>query len=189
MNVIDIFKSVTGLASKAVSLFNPMTWLIYGGIAAAVCLAAVTYRHHVYEQGVSAGQAQVQAKWNVEKNQYQAVALGAEQSHRLIETERRNHAVQIVAVVTAERQKTDAVRSSFAASDERLREQLARYASATGGSETSSDPDTLPLAQQRASTLGLLLATCRAEGKVDAGELEDAASQIRGLQSAYGSLQ
>ena len=121
-----------------------------------------------------------------ETAQRQAFAIQAEQANRTIEQERVIHAAQIVQAVTSEMQKTAAVRAGFAADNDRLRQQLASFASGSG--QSPGDPDTLARAIERASRLGELLASCRAEGRSDAAELEDSASQIRGLQAAYGSL-
>lgn len=63
---------------------------------------------------------------------------------------------------------------------------LERFAatSAAGG-QGSGDPTAVRRAEEKTAALGSLLKTCRAEGASDAGELEDLASQVRGLQARY----
>ena len=121
-----------------------------------------------------------------ETAQREAVALKATEVNRAIEEERVLHANQIISAVTAEMQKTAAVRATLNATNDRLRSLTASVAS--GGGSTPEHPATVASAESTASAIGELYGSCLDLSTDLANKAELLASQVRGLQDAYNSL-
>lgn len=116
-------------------------------------------------------------------------ALAEGEKQRELERNRSKAAQETQNALLAETSRTAAARA-VAVERGRVRgDDIARFAtgSAVGG-QSGGNPAADPGATERALTLGRLLATCRTEGDGDAGELEDLASQVRGLKARYLSL-
>lgn len=101
-------------------------------------------------------------------------------------------AKEIADVVIAEKKRTErAVAAAVADADRRLRDELAAFAAAAPGPSDSAAAAAAGAglsAEDRAAALGSLLAACRREAVGDAGELEDLATQVRGLLKFVAAL-
>lgn len=109
----------------------------------------------------------------------------ASENARKVEAEKAVKAQEIVHAVAVEKSNTAAAVAAHRADVRGLREQLASYASGTSGA--SEDAGLGLSASEKAARLGDVLATCADTSLSDAAELEDLASQVRGLQG-YWSL-
>lgn len=105
---------------------------------------------------------------------------------RKIEQDRVAKAQQIAVATAREKSAIRAALDTALADADSLRNAIELYAAS--GDRAPSDTSTKPGPDDRAATLGNLLATCTREAVEDAGIAEGLASQVRGLQSAYKSL-
>lgn len=113
-------------------------------------------------------------------------AFKAGEEYRKLENERARLAQEVDRGIEREKNITAAAVAAGRDRDKRLSDHIRSFA--TGGGAAAGDPAALADARERAATLGELLATCRREGREDAGELEDLATQVRGLQGAYRAV-
>lgn len=110
----------------------------------------------------------------------------ASENARKIENEKAKKAKEIVDAVAVEKSNTVAAIAAHRADVRGLRKQLNDYASSGGaGSSTANAGPGLDIGQ-KAARLGDVLATCADETLSDAGDLEDLATQVRGLQNYWG---
>lgn len=107
------------------------------------------------------------------------------EKNRVAEAMASAKAKEIADVVIAEKKRTErAVALARADADRRMRDELAAFAAASAATpdgEAAAAAGAGLSAEGRAIALGGLLASCRAEAIGDAGELEDLATQVRGL--------
>ncbi|MDO8742030.1 MAG: hypothetical protein Q7J45_00635 [bacterium] len=116
------------------------------------------------------------------------------EANRQVEEVKKQGAKDVANAVLKEQSNTK-VAVAKALSDARDREsvlsvqrEFAAFTAGTGGPSGSAAAAGAGLsAQERATAIGLVLATCTESAITDAGELEDQASQIRGLQ-AYDAV-
>jgi hypothetical protein len=123
------------------------------------------------------------------ENERAQLALAKVEEQRELERFRNKAATETQNALLAETARTAAARALFAERQRVLDNAIDRFAAPSpAGGQGGGDPAAVARAEEKASTLGRLLKTCRAEGRDDAGELEDLASQVRGLIAQYESL-
>lgn len=111
----------------------------------------------------------------------------ASEANRKIEALLASKAKEIADVYVQEKARTEAAVAVARADVRGLRQQLADYAAGTSGTGGSAANAKAGLsAGQRAVALGRVLGTCADTSLSDAGELEDLAGQVRGLQNYWG---
>lgn len=125
-----------------------------------------------------------------ERGRNSALTKEVSEAYRSIENEKAKAAQGVADAVLKEKRGTAAaVAAALADAADRanalsLRNQLADFVAGTGGpSGSAADAGARLSAQDRATSVGLVLATCTDQAITDAGELEDQASQIRGHQA------
>lgn len=112
----------------------------------------------------------------------------ASENARKIENEKAKKAKEIVDAVAVEKSNTVAAIAAHRADVRGLRKQINDYATSSGGGAGPSAANAGPGLNvgEKAVELGSLLATCADETLSDAGDLEDLATQVRGLQNYWG---
>jgi len=160
-------------------------WVKLAIVAAAVSalVGGVAWLAHGQRE---IGRAEVQAKWDAQTAEREKAAREASEENRRIEMKRASLAKEIDHAVTAENSTVRTALAAAAADAGRLRQHIELYA-AVGGAP-ACNPGAPAKPDDRAATLGGLLATCREEAASDAGELEALATQVRGLQRSYRAL-
>lgn len=116
------------------------------------------------------------------------------EANRAVEEVKKQGAKDVANAVLAENRRTRAsMEADLAAARDResalgLQRQLADFTAGFGGaSGTAAAAGAGLSAQERATALGVVLGTCAETSIRDAGELEEQATQIRGLQ-AYDAV-
>lgn len=140
--------------------------------------------HATTKTNFKAYEAAVERRENVRGQ----AALAEGERQREIERVRNKQAVEADNATRNELQTTRAALAARTAA--RVFDKAVDVFAAAGpaGGQAGGDPRAVRHAEEKTATLGQLLKTCRAEGASDAGELEDLASQVRGLQASYLSL-
>lgn len=125
-----------------------------------------------------------------ERGRNAALTKEVSEAYRSIENEKAKAAQGVADAVLKEKRGTAAaVAAALADAADRanalsLRNQLADFVAGRGGpSGSAADAGAGFSAEERATSIGLVLATCADTSIADAGELEDQASQIRGHQA------
>lgn len=176
---------------KLLDLVPDYVWL---GLILAVTVFAIGER--VELQGEQAAHATTKTEFatyqaNIanRENVRAQFAQQEEARQRALEQDRNTAMLEAQNALHQEQKRSAAARADFDRRDRSLRDEIARYAAAgASGGASGGNPGAVPGAGERAANLGDLLATCRAEGREDAAELEGLAGQVRGLLTAYRAL-
>ncbi len=128
--------------------------------------------------------SQERANYANEKAQHEQLLREATENARKIENLRISKARRISDDVAKETQAIKRAASVDISNANSLREYIQLYAS--GG--RTGNPTTIKGLNERTIILGQLLGACQAEAGIDSAELEELATQVRGLQRSYQSL-
>jgi hypothetical protein len=121
------------------------------------------------------------------ENERATVAQEAAELRAEVSELRAKEAQEINDEVQAEKQRTAAAVAGESAAKQRLLE-LTAESNRPSSSEGSGDPKALRRAEERAAAFGGLLATCDAVAESLGRDVEDLATQVRGLIRSYDSL-
>lgn len=166
-----------------------MTWIIsilgrYLWPAAAIACAALLLALGVQTHRVKTAQAEtaeVTKAWQLDRAQATSAALKASTEYRALEAQMQAQSQKAERDYHAALTRNDSALAASRADNDRMRGQLAAYAS--GGGQASVD--TVAACRGRAETLGLLLGTSMREADESAAELESSADAVRALLSAW----
>lgn len=157
-------------------------------LAAALIVGFKAFESHVEARGYKRGAGEVQAAWDADKLRRSTQALADIKEVRATEQARTRAAVDNAKEVYAEQQKTKQSLAAERTRSSELHRALEASRVAAAEDRARRNPGSAAEPDRAAVTAGSLLEACRAEASSDAGELEDLATQVRGLLRAYGSL-
>ena len=164
--------------------YKPIAFLL---LVLAIWGGGVYYGHREHALGVLEGTTSTQAKWDAARQVQLADQINREAQYRADEATFHAHSLEIENELAKEKDATAAA-LAHAAATERLRAAAVNaYASVVSG--LPGDTGASPRIAEHAATLGILLNTCRDQGTADAADLEGLASQVRGLQQSYRSIE
>lgn len=156
-------------------------WIAGALIAGAVAVASATAWAWRYQQGRTAGQAEVQAQWDADKlrrSEANLKAITALVAERNAQQQRADDATQALLAAQAAHAR---VVADLRAHAERLRDDIARFAAGGGDAAT----DNLEACRGRAVALGQLLDGALRDGAACAERGERDAAIARALRDAW----
>lgn len=159
------------------AFLSPGRWLGVLGLALALW-AGLAWWH---ADGVRAGRAQVQASWDIDRDQRIETAATAAQLYI-------NHTSQLTAKVTkasddikTEKARSRGLESALRGTDDRMRAALAAHA--TGG--VAAADDTVAACRDRAATADDVLADVLRDCRAITKAATDHAADVRGMLAAW----
>lgn len=164
----------------------PYKPLITAGIVAGLLAAA--WGWHAWDKSraesaaYAAGQAEVQAKWDQERIEQQALALLAEQAARAEEQRRTKAAQEAMNAHRKQAQRARADADAAGSELERLRDALAARDAAARGGEAGSDAGAGCVVDAGA-TERKLLGSCASALTAMAEDFDVVSGRLRGLQA------
>ncbi len=167
------------MIARLLSWFMPYLWpaLAAAGVSLMLWGSVQTYRVRI----AKAETVEVQNLRTLEKAQATATALKAQTEYRALEAQMQALKEQAQHEYNAAQTRNATALAAARAGADRLRNQLAAYASGAG----EASGDSLAASNQRAATLGRLLAEALQAGAERAADAEDSADAVRALLAAW----
>lgn len=154
-------------------------WAGAAVVAAALLLALGVQTHRV--KIAKAETAQVKVAWAAQREQATAAAMKAQTEYRAIEAQMQAQSEKSYRDYQAAQSRNESALAAARDGTDKLRSQLAAYASGSG----QAAPDSIAAASERAARLGELLASALRADAEHASAAESNGDAVRALLAAW----